>query len=236
MSLREGPIHDHDGSAAAYTKTLRILIADDHDILRRGVRHLLSSRPEWQICAEARNGREAVLLCEEHKPEVAILDISMPELNGLEATRRIRRQSPSTSIIILSLHFSDELVKEVVEAGARGYVMKADTDRDLLNAVEAIANQRTFFTPRAAEMLLSNLSDRLAPYEAPTLLRSRLTPREREIVQLLAEGNSSKEVAGVLGISVKTAETHRANIMRKLQVHSASELVRYAIKNSIIEA
>jgi DNA-binding NarL/FixJ family response regulator len=177
-----------------------------------------------------------VLLCEEHKPDVAILDISMPELNGLEATRRIRKQSPLTSIIILSLHFSDELVKEVVEAGARGYVMKADTDRDLMNAVEAVANQRTFFTPRAAEMLLSNLSDRLAPYEAPTLLRSRLTPREREIVQLLAEGNSSKEVAGVLGISVKTAETHRANIMRKLQVHSASELVRYAIKNSIIEA
>jgi DNA-binding NarL/FixJ family response regulator len=234
MSLGESSIHD--GLAATGTKILRILVADDHDILRRGVRHLLSSRPDWQICAEARTGREAVLLCEEHKPDVAILDISMPELNGLEATRRIRKQSPLTSIIILSLHFSDELVKEVVEAGARGYVMKADTDRDLMNAVEAIANQRTFFTPRAAEMLLSNLSDRLAPYEAPTLLRSRLTPREREIVQLLAEGNSSTEVAGVLGISVKTAETHRANIMRKLQVHSASELVRYAIKNSIIEA
>jgi DNA-binding NarL/FixJ family response regulator len=234
MSLGESSIHD--GLAATGTKILRILVADDHDILRRGVRHLLSSRPDWQICAEARTGREAVLLCEEHKPDVAILDISMPELNGLEATRRIRKQSPLTSIIILSLHFSDELVKEVVEAGARGYVMKADTDRDLMNAVEAIANQRTFFTPRAAEMLLSNLSDRLAPYEAPTLLRSRLTPREREIVQLLAEGNSSKEVAGALGISVKTAETHRANIMRKLQVHSASELVRYAIKNSIIEA
>jgi DNA-binding NarL/FixJ family response regulator len=234
MSLGESSIHD--GLAATGTKILRILVADDHDILRRGVRHLLSSRPDWQICAEARTGREAVLLCEEHKPDVAILDISMPELNGLEATRRIRKQSPLTSIIILSLHFSDELVKEVVEAGARGYVMKADTDRDLMNAVEAIASQRTFFTPRAAEMLLSNLSDRLAPYEAPTLLRSRLTPREREIVQLLAEGNSSKEVAGVLGISVKTAETHRANIMRKLQVHSASELVRYAIKNSIIEA
>jgi DNA-binding NarL/FixJ family response regulator len=234
MSLGESSIHD--GLATTGTKILRILVADDHDILRRGVRHLLSSRPDWQICAEARTGREAVLLCEEHKPDVAILDISMPELNGLEATRRIRKQSPLTSIIILSLHFSDELVKEVVEAGARGYVMKADTDRDLMNAVEAVANQRTFFTPRAAEMLLSNLSDRLAPYEAPTLLRSRLTPREREIVQLLAEGNSSKEVAGVLGISVKTAETHRANIMRKLQVHSASELVRYAIKNSIIEA
>jgi DNA-binding NarL/FixJ family response regulator len=234
MSLGDSSIHD--GFAPTGTKILRILVADDHDILRRGVRHLLSSRPDWQICAEARTGREAVLLCEEHKPDVAILDISMPELNGLEATRRIRKQSPLTSIIILSLHFSDELVKEVVEAGARGYVMKADTDRDLMNAVEAIANQRTFFTPRAAEMLLSNLSDRLAPYEAPTLLRSRLTPREREIVQLLAEGNSSKEVAGALGISVKTAETHRANIMRKLQVHSASELVRYAIKNSIIEA
>jgi DNA-binding NarL/FixJ family response regulator len=217
-------------------KSLRILVADDHDILRRGLKQLLTSHVDWQVCAEARTGREAVCLAEEHKPDIAILDISMPELNGLEATRRIRKESPSTGVIILSLHFSDRLVKEVVEAGARGYVMKADTDRDLLNAVEAISNHRTFFTARAAEMLLNDFSDRVASPEPTAIPRSRLTSREREIVQLLAEGNSSKEVAAVLGISVKTAETHRANIMRKLQVHSVSELVRYAIKNSIIEA
>jgi DNA-binding NarL/FixJ family response regulator len=233
MSVGETPIQ---GTVSAHsTRTLRILVADDHDIIRRGLRHLLAAHPEWHICAEARTGREAVLLCEQHKPDIAILDISMPELNGLEATRRIRKESPSTNVIILSLHFSDQLVKDVVEAGARGYVMKADTDRDLMTAVEAISNHRTFFTARAAEMLLSNLSDRTSAQ--PTAIpRSRLTSREREIVQLLAEGNSSKEVATILGISVKTAETHRANIMRKLQVHSASELVRYAIKNSIIEA
>jgi DNA-binding NarL/FixJ family response regulator len=229
----ESPV---ESATVGGTKNLRILVADDHDILRRGLKQLLTSHADWEVCAEARTGREAVCLAEEHKPDVAILDISMPELNGLEATRRIRKDSPATGVIILSLHFSDRLVKEVVEAGARGYVMKADTDRDLLNAVEAISNHRTFFTARAAEMLLSDFSDRSASPAVPAIPRSRLTSREREIVQLLAEGNSSKEVAGVLGISVKTAETHRANIMRKLQVHSVSELVRYAIKNSIIEA
>ena len=217
-------------------KSLRILVADDHDLLRRGLKQLLTSHADWQVCAEARTGREAVCLAEEHKPDVAILDISMPELNGLEATRRIRKESPGTGIIILSLHFSDRLVKDVVEAGARGYVMKADADRDLLTAVEAISSHRTFFTARAAEMLLGDFSDRVTSPETPAVPRNRLTSREREILQLLAEGNSSKEVAGALGISVKTAETHRSNIMRKLQVHSVSELVRYAIKNSIIEA
>jgi DNA-binding NarL/FixJ family response regulator len=160
----------------------------------------------------------------------------MPDLNGLEASRRIRKALPKTGIIILTLHFSDQLVKDIVEAGARGYVMKADADRDLVNAVEALANHRTFFTARAAEMLLNDFSDRISAPQPPASPRSRLTSREREIVQLLAEGKSSKEVAVVLGISVKTAETHRANVMRKLQVHSVSELVRYAIKNSIIEA
>jgi DNA-binding NarL/FixJ family response regulator len=234
MSVGESPIPEV--AVGPSVKCLRILVADDHDIVRRGLKNLLNTRVDWQICGEARTGREAVVLCEEHKPDIAILDISMPELNGLEATRRIRRDSPSTGILILSLHFSDQLVREVVEAGARGYVMKADTDRDLMTAVEAIANHRTFFTARAAEMMLTDLSDRVSPTDLPAMPRCRLTTREREIVQLLAEGNSSKGVAEILGISVKTAETHRANIMRKLQVHSASELVRYAIRNSIIEA
>ncbi len=224
-------------SAIPYAKSLRILVADDHDILRRGLKQLLTSHAGWQVCAEARTGREAVSLAEEHKPDIVVIDISMPDLNGLEAARRIRKALPKTGIIILSLHFSDQLVKDIVEAGARAYVMKADADRDLVNAVEALSNHRTFFTARAAEMLLNNFSDRVSsPAQPPASPRSHLTSREREIVQLLAEGKSSKEVASVLGISVKTAETHRANIMRKLQVHSVSELVRYAIKNSIIEA
>ncbi len=223
-------------SAIPSTKSLRILVADDHDILRRGLKQLLTAHASWQVCAEARTGREAVSLAEEHKPDIVVIDVSMPDLNGLEAARRIRKALPKTGIVILTLHFSDQLVKDIVEAGARAYVMKADADRDLVNAVEAISNHRTFFTAQAAEMLLSDFSDRIAAPQPPANPRSRLTSREREIVQLLAEGKSSKEVAVVLGISVKTAETHRANIMRKLQVHSVSELVRYAIKNSIIEA
>ncbi|HUN63757.1 MAG TPA: response regulator transcription factor [Candidatus Sulfotelmatobacter sp.] len=238
MAMLSAETQTQKPAPTPYTKTLRILVADDHDILRRGLKQLLTSHAGWQVCAEARTGREAVSLAEEYKPDIVVIDIGMPDLNGLEAARRIRKALPKIGIIILTLHFSDQLVKDIVEAGARAYVMKADADRDLVNAVEALANHRTFFTARAAEMLLNDFSDRVSATIAPAPAnpRSRLTSREREIVQLLAEGKSSKEVAAVLGISVKTAETHRANIMRKLQVHSVSELVRYAIKNGIIEA
>jgi DNA-binding NarL/FixJ family response regulator len=215
---------------------LRILVADDHDIMRRGLKQLLTSKPGWEICAEAKNGREAVALAEQHKPDVVVMDISMPELNGLEAVRRIRKQLPKTEIVVLTLHFSDQLVQDVVEAGARGYIMKSDADRDLVAAVEALSCRRSFFTPQAGEMVLNGFRKRDAKAEAEHEYRGRLTDREREIVQLLAEGKSSKEVAVALGISVKTAETHRANIMRKLEIHSVSELVRYAVKNQIIEA
>jgi DNA-binding NarL/FixJ family response regulator len=219
------------------SKPLRILAADDHDILRRGLKQLLTSRPGWEICAEAKTGREAVALAEQHKPDIVVMDVSMPDLNGLEAARRIHKALPKTGIIMLTLHFSDQLVKDIVESGARAYVMKSDADRDLVNAVEALVGNRTFFTARAADMLLNDFSERnTAPVQPQPPTPSRLTSREREIVQLLAEGKSSKEVAVALGISVKTAETHRANIMRKLQLHSVSELVRYAIKNQIIEA
>jgi DNA-binding NarL/FixJ family response regulator len=159
----------------------------------------------------------------------------MPDLNGLEAARRIKKALPRTEILILTLHFSDQLVREMVEAGARAYIMKSDADKDLVSAVEALANHRSFFTSRAADLLLDGFRPNAAPHLRASL-RSRLTSREREIVQLLAEGKSSKEVAVALGISVKTAETHRANIMRKLEVHSVSELVRYAVRNQIIEA
>jgi DNA-binding NarL/FixJ family response regulator len=217
-------------------KNLRILIADDHDLMRRGVRALLQSHPGWEICAEAHTGREAVTKAEESKPDVVILDISMPDLNGVEAARRIRTVSPSSEILILSVHYSDQLIREILEAGVRGYIIKSDSDRDLITAVETLANHKPFFTPRATEVILGNFSAGGTRPEIPGTLRERLTSREREIVQLLAEGKSSKEVASSLCISVKTAETHRANIMRKLQLHTVTELVRYAVRNQIIEA
>jgi DNA-binding NarL/FixJ family response regulator len=215
---------------------LKILIVDDHDIIRRGLKDLLTAKPGWDVCAEAKTGREAVTLAEQLKPDIIVMDISMPDLNGLEAARRIHKLLPKTGILILTMHFSDQLVRDVVEVGARGYILKSDADRDLVAAVDSIANRRTFFTPRASEMLLDGFSRTSAGFEPKLPQRNRLTTREREIVQLLAEGKSSKEVAVALGISVKTAETHRANIMRKLELHSVSELVRYAIKNQIIEA
>lgn len=215
---------------------MRILVADDHDIIRRGLKELLTSRSGWEVCAEAKTGREAVALAEQFKPEVVVMDISMPDLNGLEAARQIRKTLPRTEILILTLHFSDQLVREIVEAGVRAYIMKSDADRDLVSAVEALSNHRPFFTARAAEMLLDGFRRPRTDIDPETVVRNRLTAREREIVQLLAEGKSSKEVAVSLGISVKTAETHRANIMRKLELHSVSELVRYAVRNQIIEA
>jgi len=223
-------------SSGSSTNVLKILVVDDHDIIRRGLKDLLKVRPGWEVCAEAKTGKEAVVLAEQHKPHIVVMDISMPDLNGLEAARRIHKALPKAGILILTMHFSDQLVREVIEARARGYILKSDADRDLVTAVDCIANRRTFFTSRASEMLLGSHTLHPANLEPKLPVRSRLTEREREIVQLLAEGKSSKEVAVALGISVKTAETHRANIMRKLEIHSVSELVRYAIKNQIIEA
>ncbi len=215
-------------------KNLRILIADDHDLLRRGLKALIETHPGWEICGEADSGREAVTKVEELRPDIAILDISMPELNGLEATRRIRKISPHTEVLILSVHQSDQLIREILDAGAKGYIVKSDSDRDLVIALEALASHKPFFTPSATEMLLDGYTKSGMRSPVPQPLGERLTSREREIVQLLAEGKSSKEVASDLGISVKTAETHRANIMRKLDLHSVSELVRYAVRNEII--
>lgn len=216
--------------------TLRILIADDHDLMRRGIKGMLVSRAGWEVCAEASTGREAVKLAGELKPDIAILDISMPDLNGVDAAKRIRKESPNTEILILSMHYSDQLIRDILEAGVRGYIVKSDSDRDLIIAVETLANHKPFLTPRATEVMLTSFKEGRMRPELPTTLRDRLTSREREIVQLLAEGKSSKEVAASLNISVKTAETHRANIMRKLQLHTVSELVRYAVRNQIVEA
>src|ERR1700719_81249 len=218
-------------------KALRILIADDHDLMRRGIKGMLQSHAGWEICGEAHTGREAVSKAQELKPDIAILDISMPDLNGVDAARRIRKESPRTEILILSVHYSDRLIRDILEAGVRGYVVKSDSDRDLVIAIGALANHKPFLTPQATEVMLSGLSGaRGASPADPDALKERLTSREREIVQLLSEGKSSKEAASVLGISIKTAETHRANIMRKLGIHSVSELVRYAVRNQIVEA
>jgi DNA-binding NarL/FixJ family response regulator len=217
-------------------KDLRILIADDHNLVRRGLKALIESRAGWQVCGEAHTGRDAAVKAEQMKPDVVILDISMPGLNGVEAARRIRKSSPNTEILILSVHYSDQLIRDILEAGARGYVMKSDSDRDLLVAVQAMADHKPFFTSKATELMLTNFCQSGPQPQLKDLAADRLTSREREIVQLLSEGRSSKEVAAVLGISVKTADTHRANIMRKLNLHSVSELVLYAVRNQIIQA
>ena len=214
---------------------LRILIADDHDIVRKGLKTLVASRSGWVICAEAGTGRDAVALAVKHRPDIVIMDLSMPELNGLEATRKIRKMLPQTQVVILSVHYSDQLVREVVDAGARAYVLKSDASSELVIAIEALANNRPFFTSGATQVLLDGFPRPLSDEPQAPLMYKPLTARQREVVQLLAEGKSSKEVALVLAISVKTAETHRINIMRRLGMRSVSQLVRYAVKNYIIE-
>lgn len=216
-------------------RELRILIADDHAVVRAGLRTLLESRNGWEVCAEATDGRDAVEKTAKLKPDVAVLDIGMPLLNGVEATRQIHKSSPRTEVLILTMHESDDLVQQVVEAGARGYILKDDADRVLLAAVDALRLHKPYFSPRISGVVApEELSD--SSRDAVKTTRSRLTPREREILQLLAEGKSNKEVATILGISVNTAEAHRANIMLKLDVHSITELVVYAVRNKIIQA
>jgi DNA-binding NarL/FixJ family response regulator len=215
---------------------LRILIADDHEVVRRGLCTLLQSHEGWEICGEAVDGRVAVSKAKELKPDVVIVDIGMPGLNGLAATRQLVQQDPHCKVIVLTITDSDQVIREALDAGARGFVLKSDAARDLVAAVEALQRNRMFFTPRVNDMVLAGFLDRRngASSSMPPQL-PRLTPREREVIQLLAEGKSSKEVACVLNLSTKTAETHRSNIMRKLGFHSIRDLVVYAVKNNIIQ-
>jgi DNA-binding NarL/FixJ family response regulator len=214
--------------------SVSILIADDHDVVRRGMKSLLQSRPGWEVCAEACDGREAVELAKKFKPQIVVLDVTMPELGGLEATRQILAALPRTEILILTMHESEELVAEVLEAGARGYVLKTDTGRDLLRAVEAVSEHKTFFTTKIAEMVLHGYLDRKRQSAEKRSQPGSLTAREREVIHLLAEGKSNKQVATTLGIAIKTAEAHRINIMRKLNLHSIAEVVRYAVRNQLL--
>ena len=214
---------------------LRILIADDHDLMRRGIKTLLESHAGWEVCGEATTGVEAFAKSKELKPDIVVLDISMPELNGPEVARKILKESPKAEILILSVHYSDQLIREIVEAGARAYVLKSDSDRDLVMAVEALARHKPFFTAHATEMILNKFKTGGPVKEVPELVNNRVTSREREIIKLIVEGKRNNEVASVLGISVKTVETHRANVMRKLELHNVSELTRYAVRNQIVE-
>jgi DNA-binding NarL/FixJ family response regulator len=214
---------------------LRILLADDHDIVRRGLKDLLEQHAGWQVCAEASNGREAIELALQHRPHVAVIDLSMPELNGLEATRRIRQSLPDTEVLIFTMHESEELIREVLGAGARGYLLKSDAVRQLVPAVESLSQKRPHFAGRVSEVLLDGfLKGGQGKPEGPAA--ERLTSREREVVQLLAEGKSNKQIARLLDLSVKTVETHRTAAMRKLELNSLPDLVRYAVRMQIIQA
>jgi len=218
---------------------LRILVADDHEVARKGIRALLESHPGWEVCAEAKDGRDAVELAATTKPQLVLLDIGMPNLNGLEAARQILAASPDVAILILTMHDSDNVVREVLRAGARGFLLKSDAGKDLVAAVEALQLQRTFFTTRVSQMVLDGFLDRekrtIGTDSEDDTATDPLTSREREVIQLLAEGRTSKEVAVTLNLSVKTAETHRTNLMRKLGLHSVADLTRYAVRNGIVQ-
>ena len=214
---------------------VRILIADDHQLIRRGLIAALADRPDWTVVGEAANGREAVDLVRQLHPDIAILDLTMPELNGLDAARQMRTVSPPTRILIVTAHESEQLLREVLEVGAMGYVLKSDADDVLPKAIDAVLRGRTFFTSSVGRLVVEGYL-RSGQAELGEALESRLSPREREIVQLVAEGQSSKDIARLLQLSVKTVETHRSNIMHKLGIDSVAELVRYAIRNRIIDS
>jgi DNA-binding NarL/FixJ family response regulator len=209
---------------------LRILIVDDHDVVRSGLRHMLEAQPGWTVCGEASNGRDAVEMAKELIPDVIILDYSMPDLNGLDATRQIKKAVPSAELLIFTMHDSEQMIRDVLAAGAKGFLMKSDAARYIMHAVEILSQHKPYFTSKVSETMLESFlrNDHNNTEHSVGVL----TPREREILQLLAEGNSNKKVASQLEISVKTVETHRSTIMRKVGVNSITDLVRYAVRNN----
>jgi len=212
----------------------RILVADDHDVIRQGVISLIKDHLGWEVCGEACDGRDAVDKAKELKPDIVIIDIGMPLLNGLDATRQILKENPIVRVLVLTMADGDRAVRDAFEAGAQGFVLKSDASRDLVAAIDALGHGNTFFTARVSRIVLSGYLEHVQRTKneqiAPTL-----TPREREVIQLVAEGESSKQVAARLGISPKTAETHRNNVMQKLNLHSMVELVLFAVRNGIIQ-
>jgi len=208
---------------------IRILIADDHDVVRSGLRHIIEAQPNWQVVAEAGDGKEAVQKALQTKPDVAVIDYSLPILNGAETTRQIRAALPQTEVLIFTMHDNETLIRELLKVGARGYLLKTDARRHLIGAIEALAVHNPFFTAKVSEALLGSFLSR------PSREGSALTHRERGVVQLIAEGYANKQIAGLLEIGLKTVETHRAAIMRKLNLSSSAALARYAIRNRIVE-
>jgi two-component system, NarL family, response regulator NreC len=211
---------------------LRILLADDHTVVRQGLRKVLEERPDWQVVAEAGDGREAVRLAEQHKPDVAVLDVAMPLLNGVEATRQIVKRVPGTRVLVLSMHSDEAYVTQILKAGAAGYLLKDSADVDLIQAVSAVSHGKSFFSPAVARLMLDDYVRQRG--EHATDRYESLSDREREIFQLVAEGKANKEIAALLFISSSTVETHRARIMEKLDVHSAAEIVLYAVRRGVI--
>ena len=214
-------------------KRLRILVADDHELVRRGIRGVLCTRRGWSVVGEAVNGREAVEKINRLKPDIAILDISMPDLDGLQAARRIREAVPTTEVVVLTMHESDQMVRRVLDAGALGFVLKSDLAKHLVKAVKDVSAGRQFLTPRISDIVLKGFlnNGNQADMSGPSQVRP--TPREVEIIRLLAEGKANKAIAAKLGITIRTVETHRARIMLKLGLHSLTELIHYAIRNKI---
>ena len=211
---------------------INILIADDHEVVRRGVKDLLQARTDWRVRGEAATGRDALSKAKLLKPDVVVLDITMPDLNGFETTRQIVKALPQTEVLVLTMHESNQVVRDALIAGARGYVLKSDAGRDLIAAIDSLTRHRPYFTSKIAMFLLDGY---LAASKSSRVDdKNSLSTREHEVLQLVAEGKGNKEIAETLGISIKTVQSHRTNTMRKLQVHSASELVRYAIRHHII--
>jgi DNA-binding NarL/FixJ family response regulator len=210
---------------------IRILLADDHEIVREGLRAMIRPEEGWEVCGDASTGREAVALTAKLKPDIVIMDIGMPELNGLEAARQIKRMAPNTEVLIFTANETEEVVRQVFQAGARGYLLKSEANKHLIPALQMLSKHRTYFSSVVSEMVFAGLlHGKLGSEDAA------LTPRERETVQLIAEGKSNKEIAVIFGISVKTVETHRATIMRKLRLESVAALVKYAVRNGIVQA
>ena len=216
-------------------RNLRIVVADDHPLMRRGICDLLESEPGWKVVAEASNGREAVEAMTGSKPDVLVIDLAMPELNGLTATREILRALPKTEVVLLTMHNTEQVIREVLESGARGFVLKSDAGQSLVAAVKAVAGGKPFFTPNVADVVLKGYLRSNSKNGSRANLPV-LTTRELQVMQLLAEGKANKAVASAMQISVKTVEAHRSNINRKLSIKTTSELVRYAVRNGIVDA
>ena len=214
-------------------KKLRILIADDHALVRRGARSVLHSRHGWKVVGEAENGREAIRKAIDLKPDVALVDIGMPDLDGIEVARQIRDAAPDTKVLVLTMHESDQMVRRALDAGASGYLLKSDLTDSLRQAVKAVAEGERFLAPKVSEIVLHGFLKTKSQHQQGERAGMRTTPREIEIIRMLAEGKTNKEIAALLGIAVRTVETHRSRIMLKLGLHSLAELIHYAMRNGL---